>query len=324
MKPFRFYLAGPCQVNRVNLAKEGVRNKLISYAYPEQLKQWVSFLKRDQQGSLMLDSGAFSAWNKGKEINLVSYIDYAHMVCETMKKFPYQTTYIVNLDVIPGKAGHTRMLSKIYDLANKAVIDNAAQEGLKNLKRMIKEGFQPIHVFHQGEDWKWLEQMIEYTSYVGISPAGDLPSIIRNRWMRAVFDYIDKRNITVDTHGFGVTNSAILTELPWTSADTVSWRSVAALGKINLPRGGYKKQDRSKAPLRCHVSERKVGKGVGHMSPVFLRMLEKEGYEYDDLQTFWGRVRVNIRYYLEMEAYINKLRHGKGIKPTKRIKGLLF
>ena len=47
----------------------------------------------------MLDSGAYSAWSKGKRISLEDYVEFI------LTRGTDTWTTIVNLDVIPGKKG---------------------------------------------------------------------------------------------------------------------------------------------------------------------------------------------------------------------------
>src|SRR5580692_1929900 len=85
--------------------------------------------------SLMLDSGAFSAWKRGISINLAEYIAY-------IKKHEHLLASYVCLDQIPGKPGVKR---------TQAEVDDAAAQSYKNQQTMKKAGLTPIPVFHQGE-----------------------------------------------------------------------------------------------------------------------------------------------------------------------------
>jgi hypothetical protein len=309
MKPIKLYFAavwGGCSNERMfNLINAGVKNVLVSYIYPDQFKGWINNIPLDMEGNIIVDSGAFTAWNKGKLINLDNYIKYAHQIINEVSKFSNQKVYIVNLDVIPGIVGQTQSLTRNRKFENIELIERAANAGFQNMKEMIKQGIKPIHVFHQGESWKWLDKMLEYIDYIGISPANDVSTNERNQWMLSVFEYLYRNNVNVDTHGFAVTNKKILLNLPWTSCDSASWKISAGMGAIYYPQGGFKNSNFSKSALVCTVSDRKIKKGTGYLTSNFLKLLEQDGYSYDDLQQFQMRALINVRYFLELEKWLN-------------------
>lgn len=318
MKPIRLYFAGEwlgTGINKAVLIKAGIKNILCSYAYPKKLANWIANLSADAEGNIMIDSGAFSAWNKGKQIDFNAYVQYAHKAIEKVSRFKNQNIHIVNLDVIPGVAGQTSSLNKIHKQENRDLREASALAGYKNMRRMLKQGIEPIHVFHQGEDFKWIDKMVEYVSYIGISPANDLPSAARNHWISDVFEYLYKKNINVDTHGFAVTNYAVLRDFPWTSCDAASWLIGAAMGMITYPQGGFSNPDYSVHPVVLNVSARTIGKGAKHMQSHFLQQLENDGYSYDTLQTWQGRALLNIRYILGLEKWLNVYKRKVEYKP---------
>lgn len=254
----------------------------------------------------MIDSGAFSAWSKGKVIDLEEYIAYAHQAIKQGES-QNKNVYIVNLDVIPGKPGQSAGLSTNRKSENRDLIEKAAKQGYRNLVKMLKKGVKPIHVFHQGEDWGWLDKISEKTDYIGISPANDLSIKDRKSWIRSVFNYIYRRNLNVDTHGFAVWMPTILREFPWTSCDAVTWRVLAAWGAIYYPQGGgFTDPDYSKPPNILHVSKKKNAKDIGVLTPGILKKLERDGYTYEQLQDWQTRAKINARYFLELERWINQ------------------
>jgi hypothetical protein len=325
MKPVKIYFAaawaGGGQGER-HLVEEGIRNKLCSYVYPSQLSGWLEAIKeipRQFSGSIIIDSGAFSAWNRGEEIDFDKYIEYAHQAINDASELGAEIR-IVNLDVIPGKVGQTKSLTKNFSNPDNAeVIEKAAKKGYKNLRKMLKNGITPIHVFHQGENPKWLDRMVEKTDYIGISPANDMPALSRRNWIESVFDYLYKNNIDVKTHGFAVHSREVLINYPWTSCDAASWRLTAGMGNIYFPAGGYKNPDFSKKAIVLNVSEKTTGRGIGKMTNKVVEILEESGFSYEDLQSWQTRTRLNVRYFLALEEWINKKRAEKEYKPRKKM-----
>lgn len=305
------------------LADLGVRHRLCSYAYPEQLRTWfeaVEYLPEGDRGSIMLDSGAFTAWNKGKEIDLSEYIKHVHEQKERAEKLGVDF-FPINLDVIPKRSEGKRksVIDDIYNEERTEIIENAAAEGFKNLKRMIRNGIKPIHVFHRGESWKWLDKAIENTDYIGISPTGTKSAVARRSWIESVFEYLDKHNAKVRTHGFGVHSHPLLVSFPWTSCDATSWRLSAAMGFVFIPEGGFDRPNFSTHPIKLNVSERTVAIGIGKLSQRVLNSITKLGYRIEDLQVDWRpRVHVNVIYMLRLQEAINKERANLEFKPRTK------
>lgn len=318
MNPVKLYFAGGWpEYNDL-----GVSNRLVSYAYPRQFDLWIS-CTGDKPGNIIIDSGAFSAWSRDKGIRLDDYIDYAHRAIEIGNR-KKKNIRIVNLDVIPGRPGKTSQLNSIIGNEkrineNKELIENAARQGHENLLIMIKEGIKPIHVFHQGEPQKWLDKMLESTNYIGISPANDMPLTSKERWMHSVFEYLYKNNIKIDTHGFAVWGVSSLMKLPWTSCDAASWILQAAWGTIIYPEGGFSSPDYSKRPFRLRISERISTLGLKDLTQSKMKILEEDGYTYEQLQDGKVRARINIRYFLELEKWLNKYKSKNQYKPKSKI-----
>lgn len=318
MKPVKLYFAGGSY-------PMPLENRLVSYAYPEQLKAWFK-MTGDMKGNIILDSGAFSAWKSGKSIKLEELCSYAHKAIEEGAKLN-KTIRVVNLDVIPGKVGETKSLNKVLSenrSANLELIESAARRGYKNMLTMIENGISPIHVFHQGESWKWLDRMVDCVPYIGVSPANDMPMKSKRKWMESVFTYLSKNNVTIDTHGFAVFDQDVIEEFPWTSCDATSPLLLAGYGKIYCPVGGFSNPDYSQKPSHLVVSGREVVventgsllggssvnkkaiSGVGDVTDEKLKQLLGGEYTFEDLQDRVVRVQLNVKFILGLQDYINK------------------
>jgi len=95
--------------------------------------------------SLMLDSGAFSAWMKQEKIPVEDYGKF-------LQKHGNDFDLIVNLDVIPGKFGQK-------EIPEEEMI-KSIEEGWHNYYTLIDMGVPKsklLHVFHQGEPFHYLE-----------------------------------------------------------------------------------------------------------------------------------------------------------------------
>jgi len=296
----------------------GVRNKLCSFVYPKQFESWMD-VSGDTPGKVLIDSGAFSAWNKGDQIDFEKYIRYCHgAISEGEKR--NKIVRVVNLDVIPGKKGETINLNSSVKKEDKAIIEKAAEDGYKNLCRFLEDGITPIHVFHQGEHFKWLDKMVEKTDYIGISPANDVPPDQKKLWMDRAFSYLAKNNIKVKTHGFAVFGSSMILEFPWTSCDAATWRIAAGFGCAYFPVGGYKNPDFSKPPVVVKISDKQTTKEQFQFYGIFEEELQETGYTFEKLSTTWEeRCRANMKFFLHLEKWINEKKKTLTFKPKSSI-----
>lgn len=195
-----------------------------------------------KQSLFMLDSGAFSAWASGKEIDLDHY-------CAFIRAHAEYLDYYVCLDVIPGAFGRTPSPEEV---------EVSAQKSWDNLIYMQREGLDPVPVFHMGEQFKWLRRMVDHgCPYIGISPANDRTTSAKRVWLDRVFNEITDADGKpfVKTHAFGVTAIDLLTRYPWYSADSTTWIMIAARGKILVPRWVGGKWAFDKKPMICYISE---------------------------------------------------------------------
>lgn len=324
MKPIKLYFAGEWGP-RPEQGDLNIQNRLVSYLYPKQLSHWLH-LTSGKPGNIILDSGAFSAWNKGTDINLSDYIAFAHHMRKRAQT-KGKEMFIVNLDVIPGKVGETKSLNKVVGdekalAKNTELINAAAKQGFKNLKTMISEGITPIHVFHQGEHFRWLDKMLEYTNYIGVSPANDMPTASKKRWINSVFEYLYKHGSNADTHGFAVMIPQLLRDLPWTSCDAISWLKIAATGCVIYPIGGFKSSNftnYNKPFNQILVSEKKISKGAIGMTDKILRMFEEDGYTYEQLQDYKMREEINVRTYIAFEKWLNEYKAKTEYAPSLKL-----
>lgn len=306
LQPFKIYFAGSWSFSKKWFKDKGgnpVTNRLVSFAYPEQFGQWLD-ITGQTEGNIIVDSGAFSAWNKGREIDIDEYIEFAHD-CIQQGERHNKNVHVVNLDVIPGKVGEMKGLSLIKPQTRRK-IDRAAQQGFDNMMHMKQAGITPIHVFHQHEDFKWLDKMLEHTDYIGISPANDLSTKARRIWMDKVFTYLNKKGANVKTHGFAVTSIKDLKQFPWTSCDSATWVFLAAYGEVMFPVQGFKGTILSNTDYNViPISKKRIKRGVGGITEGVIKCFEREGYSYENLQDCNYRKLINLQVYLKMQHDLN-------------------
>lgn len=110
----------------------------------------------------------------------------------------------------------------------------------------VKSPEKLLPIFHQGEDFSWLKNMLEYKytegplkgqyiKYIGISCSKDITSTAWAPWFDICFKIIhESNNPNVKTHAFGMTSLKLLEQYPFTSADSTSWVRSAGFGNIVL------------------------------------------------------------------------------------------
>ena len=150
--------------------------------------------------SLLLDSGAFTAWTKGKEVDVDAY---GRFVAQNSQHF----AAAINVDVIIPESP-----------------EKAAELGFANYIKLAEMDAWTMPVFHVGESLKWLDAMMESSDYIGLS-ATSMRGNGAEVWYTAMHYYAsdEKGRPYARFHGFGDTSPITLTGYPWYSVDSSSW-----------------------------------------------------------------------------------------------------
>lgn len=228
--------------------------------------------------SLMLDSGAFSAWTKQTEIDIDKYIAFC------LEHLSY-IDYVINLDVIPGKFGQKDLPAE--ERERSAII------GWKNYQYMLEKGIPKeklIHIFHQGENFKWLKKIANAMPYIGLSPANDRTTAEKMQWLDQCMEHVcdDKGMPKVKWHGFAVTSLRLMLRYPWYSADSTSWVMTSRMGSVYIPRYKDGQWIYDEDSWKITVSTRSPGKSDA-------------GKHFDNLP---NNVQDKIMEYLSMKGYV--------------------
>jgi len=204
-----------------------VENILASQHYREQIKKAIQYTEEcpDIPVNLIIDSGAFSAWNANEEVDFDDYLAFVKTF-DKEHRHKFNEVWYVNLDVIPGKKGESHI--------SKDMIQHAADLGFENYLKFKEAGFDNvIHVIHQGEDLTVLKRLVDTNPlYIGISPSNDVMTASRKKWLDEVFQYTPKH---IKTHGFAVTSMTLMRSFDWFSVDSTSWFMMGVYGKLYIP-----------------------------------------------------------------------------------------
>lgn len=269
---------------------------------------------------LMLDSGAFSAWNRGEEIKLSDYIDYLNDNKDLLSSY-------VSLDMLPpGDAVYKT--SDEYELS--------ATVSYSNQQKMKEAGLQPIPVFHQGEEWEWLERMLaDGEPYIGISASSERTQTKdMYKWYDDCFCILTNSDgwPLVKVHGFGVTLMKALRRYPWCTVDSTTWSLTAGYGKIFIPKCDVDgRPDYLEPAFHAIVSgrmseastgstragnQRRQFESLSKKEQKFIRSFLDEIMGLTIAEIRYGtnaRRKVNLRYYLELQKSlpIDRFRYRK-------------
>jgi hypothetical protein len=185
-----------------------VKNYLLSYAVDA--RSCPHFDKPDH--TVIIDSGAFSVWNKGGKIDIDAYKAFCLKLNPSWIK--------ISLDVIPETG------------SSKADIEKCCQQGYENYLYLKQHIPNLMPVYHYGDDISYLKKFMDHTDYIGVSPANDTHENIKRIFLDSVFRITRDK---VKTHGLGYSSFEGLYLYPFYSVDSISYKRLMAIVD------GYKK-----------------------------------------------------------------------------------
>lgn len=185
--------------------------------------------------NMMLDSGAFSIWRRGsleleKPEHLRTPIVILREEYRDALKYLGNTIFVgINLDVIPGELGRDPTGNEVED---------AASQSWDNYEFLRDSGCNVMPVFHYGESFEWLDQMVKSgATYIGLGAIARVRTQEREVWLDKVFGMLcgDSGLPCVKVHGLGVTSLRIMQRYPWYSVDSTTAQVVSSHGGVMLP-----------------------------------------------------------------------------------------
>ena len=195
-------------------------------------------LERPPATYTILDSGAFSAYTRGDEVNADEFIRF----CQRYQRYFFR---IVVLDSIPPKSeGQSTKKRKKYD---KGTFEYTSAEGAEEgavrsyemWVRMRDAGIENVTpVFHRFERFDWLKRYVdEGADYICLGPGAYSTSKKKLDWLDSCFDILTDGDgyPIVDTHGLAVTSVELIMRYPWTSVDSSAWAKKAGFGQVMIP-----------------------------------------------------------------------------------------
>jgi len=207
-----FQYGGPGWSNlddREKQAHASVENKLESYHYIG--KGRYALRIRENGDRVFLDSGAFSAFSLGVEVDLPEY-------CRWIQE---------NLDIVRVEDGD--LMASVLDGIGDPL------KTYRNQLAMEQLGVRPLPCFHYGEDERYLEHYIANYRYITIGGMVPISTPQLFHWLDRIWNkyLIDgSGRARIKVHGFGLTSLPLMQEYPWYSVDSSSWVQIGAHGNI--------------------------------------------------------------------------------------------
>jgi hypothetical protein len=179
-----------------------ILNILVAYPYfaPDVVKFFEDIPR--ESFSLIVDSGAFTAWNTGKEITMDGYCKFLDSIAH-LRPF-----HAVQLDVF-----------------------GDPEASWKNFLIMKERGYDVMPVFTRGEDLTMLEKMYELTDYIMFG------GVVIGRGNRNYVKWFLERNKDRDAHWLGFVDMDFIKHYRPRSVDSSSWQSAARFGNVALYKG---------------------------------------------------------------------------------------
>lgn len=265
-----------------DLKRELNADQLFSIYHEKRLVIDTIMYKREHPectAKIMLDSGAFTLYQKYKKNNEVlpdevlqqyveDYIDFLNEWGDDLFCF-------VAVDSVPDPTNVDQSFAQ-------KTWDNYLYMYSK-LKESVRDKLIPV--FHYGEDFKWLRNMLEYrhedgspVDYIGLAISLEGTRKVRITWGQECMKIIERSsNPNVKTHAFGVGVKSVLDNINVTSTDATSWVKRAAYGMISID---------DKTIYVSDIQKKKLcGNHYGERSMAFQEEVEKiikdRGFRFD-------------------------------------------
>lgn len=242
-------------------------------------------LIRFNEDKLFMDSGAFSMFTLGIDVDLDAYGAYLLSASDYI-------SVASNVDAIG---------------AGREADSYANQKYLESLKLPVP--VCPVHHARDDDKWlvKYLDEGYEYIFLGGMVPES-IPYLLG--WLDHLWDkYLAKPDGTarVKIHGFGLTTFELMQRYPWFSVDSTSWFMIGMFGNILMMVNGKPKAlTISKQSGSAKMADKSFWSLDDYTRSHLLKVITDKGFDPELLGTSYGhRDHWNILFYQE---YMRTLR----------------
>jgi len=292
------YMRGQNRYVKLNEHEQGlvnaIPNILESFHYVNKQK-WVDDMRREN-AKVFMDSGAFSAWTLGAELNIEEYCDY-------LKR---------NADIIRIEDG--AFMASVLDHIGDIEVGKGTYVKQKHMEYL---GVRPLPCFHKGDDERWLKQYLE-DGYEYITLGGMVGTSVEQlkTWLNRIWErYLAPHGTPlVKVHAFGMTSVELMEMFPWYSCDSSSWIQSAAFGNIVMPNYREDKLPHIRAePLSVSEkspSRHETGRHITTLTQLeqdhLFKKLEQQGFTFERLSTIYeSRAAYNLWAFGVINTMVN-------------------
>jgi len=234
----------------------------------------------------MIDSGAVSVASKGIHVDLDEYGQFINWV---QGNGWVKQVIPVSLDVIPRDRSET---------------EKCAQASLANFLYFKKSGIDSLPVYHYGEHRKWLDKILDHSTYIALGGMHQSESRrSRHEWLDETWEYLIRQNIKgLRVHGFAQTALPVMQRYPWCSVDSTSAVMAACYGKVYLPGlnfdGTYDFTRSFSLPAGKKMSAGHASSLTGPVKEEISLYLNTIGFRYQDMFDHYKRIAINVCLFI--------------------------
>jgi len=235
----------------------------------------------DWEGPVMIDSGAYSAYNSGVEINWLDYLSF-------LKRIEHNSNIVVvNLDVV---GNHKK-----------------SQKNWNHLQQHLNYPIMPV--FHYPDIIGYPKDI----KYIGLGGMVRALKINEEGSVYDVAEWVTKLKVQKDYHGFGIGSpfNQIIFENHLDSVDWIGWRRNAALGNIYTPEGSRitkaRKRPNDHKPMEKHLFEK--------YKPSFIdscELIDKKGTEGWNWRALW-----NVWHFLIAQTFKDQMMQSRYVQSVQ-------
>lgn len=293
------------------------RHKCILLSFLNDKNAVDRFLKLKSElnsdSKIIIDSGAYTAHTKDLTLDPDAYIKY-------INEYSSKLDYFINLDVIPGVRHQT---------VTEYQIEEGAKQSWENYvyicDRVIDRD-KILPVFHIGEDFKYLINMLEHRwddgqpiKYLCIAPGSSGSTKEKNAWLDRCFTLIkESSNPNINVHVLGMTIPKLCAYHTFYSADSTSGKKTAAFGSILIPDFNKLKFNIIPITPESEKNSDHISKLSDKVQDEIKEKAQSYGFTWEELTSEFGkRHMLNLLVTIDMFEHIEKIRKtDKQLKPV--------
>lgn len=282
----KMYFSGTVELEVNKYMIERDVHRLATFAYPKEATEYLNLANEaGKRVRLIVDSGAFTAWNVGKPVQLRDLIDYNENL---VNKYGHQHDLMfISLDVIPGDRGRRPGAEELA---------KGIEQSYANFKEM-QQHFprnKVLPVYHSGEDVNLRNAYLQLTDYVCLSMDQTMSESHRLEWA--------KRSVVPGFyfHGLAATGNRMVSQIGWYSVDSSSWITVGAMGGILWPttKNAFRILSLSEESPARHTANEHLFTLAPAMQEAAKRYILEQGFDWEKLsKNYTERRKWNVHMW---------------------------